>query len=97
MLKLAVVSGNSMEPTLREGQKILISKIGTPKKGDIVVLKHPYKNINIVKRVAAANESGYLVEGDNTGESTDSRHYGTIGKENLVGKVLFPYLSGRRR
>ncbi len=37
VVRVAAVSGSSMEPTLHEGDRLLLQSIGSPKAGDIVV------------------------------------------------------------
>lgn len=49
------VNGISMEPTLKEGQRIFVNRIGlrlgNPDRGDIIVFKDSSLNIYIIKRV----------------------------------------------
>lgn len=49
----SIVEGESMDPTLKNGERVIINKmvylIGEPKRGDIVIIKRPTKNY--VKRV----------------------------------------------
>ena len=65
------VEGISMEPTLRDGDTILLRSLGyTPAQGDVVVLTKPFGTVSgpIVKRVVAVAgqrvqidyDSGYL-------------------------------------
>lgn len=61
------VSGSSMEPTLNNGDGIVISKmdyrISKPKKGDIVVFKYPLDPTqNFVKRIIAVENQRVKVE-----------------------------------
>jgi len=57
----AVVKGNSMYPTLRDGQRIIVLKTKDFKVGDIVVAKHPEYGL-IVKRVGKIEgDSVYLI------------------------------------
>lgn len=55
VFQMALVNQISMEPTLKEGQMLIISKInyfiGSPKRGDIVVLKDDTQNKLLIKRV----------------------------------------------
>lgn len=87
------VTGNSMLPLLQPGTEILIStsayQKSMPKIGDIIVTIHPYyPELTIVKRITAINQDGnYFLMGDNPSESTDSRHWGTIKLEDIIGKV----------
>jgi signal peptidase I len=57
-----VVHGPSMEPTLMDGERLLVSKtaykLGKPKRGDVVVLRYPLDpSRDYIKRIVA-------VEGD---------------------------------
>jgi len=49
----SIVEGESMDPTLENGERVIINKfvylIGEPKRGDIVIIERPTKNY--VKRV----------------------------------------------
>lgn len=87
------ISGNSMLPLLKPGTEILINpnayQKSIPKIGDIIVTIHPaHPNLSIVKRITAINQDGsYFLTGDNPTESTDSRHWGTIKLEDIIGKV----------
>lgn len=55
IFQIAYVKGPSMEPTLYEGQILIVSKlnyrIGTPKRGDIVVLSDDLEHKDLIKRV----------------------------------------------
>lgn len=85
------VNGNSMLPTLHGGQDILSFNwfyIGRkPKIGDIVVIK--IGNKEMVKRVQSVYGREVFVEGDNKVESTDSRDFGPVKMDQVVGKVIF--------
>ena len=82
-----------MLPLLNPGETILIDPKAyrhvSPTPGDIVVAQHPYRsNLRLVKRVVAEVETGrYLLAGDNPLESTDSRSFGPVGIEQILGRV----------
>ncbi|MEO1429566.1 MAG: nickel-type superoxide dismutase maturation protease [Cyanobacteria bacterium J06633_8] len=92
MQKRMRVSGSSMLPELQPGEEILYNpkayRRKLPQVGDIVVARHPYQPIQIIKRVAVvlADGSCFLI-GDNTSSSTDSRSYGPIPLNKILGKV----------
>ena len=79
-----------MNPTLRDGEVVLVDREATVEVGDIVVAKHPVEqNSEVVKRVERINERGhYFLVGDNPDDSTDSRHYGAVTREYIKGKVV---------
>lgn len=85
------VHGHSMFPTLRERQNVLSFNWAylerLPKAGDIVVIKQEGKEI--VKRVQKVVDRKVFVTGDNQEESTDSRHFGPVGMDQIVGKVIY--------
>jgi nickel-type superoxide dismutase maturation protease len=86
------VSGSSMLPELQPGEEILFNpqayRQKPPNVGDIVVARHPYQEKQIIKRVALVLEDGScFLTGDNAQASTDSRSYGFIPLNKILGKV----------
>ncbi|MGB9980146.1 S24/S26 family peptidase [Methanobacterium sp.] len=61
---LAVVSGTSMIPTLKDGQEIIALKTKDIMVGDIVISKHPTYGL-IVKRVATIENGKVYLKSDN--------------------------------
>ncbi|MBI2036436.1 nickel-type superoxide dismutase maturation protease [Candidatus Microgenomates bacterium] len=88
-----VVSGHSMEPNFQEGQTVLVSYLPylfrPPKISDVVVIKDPRSRRLLLKRITNTKSKKYFVAGDNPKSSTDSRTFGSINKENILGKVIF--------
>jgi nickel-type superoxide dismutase maturation protease len=84
------VEGNSMLPTLKHGEEVLVKFGKTFQVGDIVFAKHPYKqSAKMIKRIEKISTSGKLfLIGDNPSESTDSRSFGEISAEEIIGKVV---------
>lgn len=134
------VSGNSMVPTMHNGDYLITEKISyrfrEPKRGEIVVLKNPRdESQDFIKRIIAVpgetlriinnsvyvndrilnenylpsnisthpgayvregdiikvGKNQYFAFGDNREHSSDSREWGPITKEEIVGKALFRY------
>lgn len=85
------VHGNSMFPTLHPDQDILSfnwAYLGRkPKVGDIVVIKVDGREM--VKRVQLIHGRMIVVTGDNKEESTDSRHFGAVNINQVIGKVIY--------
>jgi nickel-type superoxide dismutase maturation protease len=81
-----------MEPTLREGDQVIASPLpyllGQPSMGDLVVLRHPFEDRFLVKRISGIDGSRISIVGDNQQHSTDSRDFGPVSADHLVGKVL---------
>ena len=82
-----------MVPLLKPGDEVLVDPRAyrrlPPRPGDIVVARHPYRtDLRLVKRVAEVLDNGHcLLQGDNPAESTDSRVYGPLPPERILGRV----------
>ncbi len=86
------VVGDSMEGTVSDGDLIIYKKIN-PKNldlniGDIVVASHPkIKSKLIIKRIYQIDQNKFDLRGDNFLSSTDSREWGLVKLDLIVGKV----------
>ena len=88
-----------MYPTLTNGEKILVKRLGTPKKNDIIVFINPVSNKKegyLIKRIVEINNNTYFVMGDNTKDSVDSRTFGWIDKKLLIGKMIMKLPAGKK-
>jgi nickel-type superoxide dismutase maturation protease len=85
-----ICEGDSMNPTLKDGETVLIDRATKIEAGDIVVARHPIEQTSeLVKRVERINEHGhYFLVGDNLEDSNDSRHFGAVAREYIRGKVV---------
>ena len=81
-----VVTGHSMEPTLHDGQYLLYTHITQANPGDIVVFK--LKDEVLVKRVDFVEDHMYWVTADNQSNSEDSKNFGFIPEQNILGVVI---------
>lgn len=79
-----------MNPTLKDGETVLVDRTAKIGVGDIVVAKHPVEQRSeIVKRIERINKRGhYFLVGDNLEDSNDSRHFGAVAREYIKGKVV---------
>ena len=89
------VTGNSMLPTLYQGQIIgALTWFVTYHEGDVVVFRH--KGLDKIKRIRAITAHGLSLYGDNHLQSTDSRSFGMVEKSSITGKVVWPIELRRR-
>ncbi|MEV6930428.1 S24/S26 family peptidase [Dactylosporangium sp. NPDC051485] len=83
----ALVSGPSMAPTLRSGDRILVRRTTCARPGDLVVAAFRARpGLLVVKRVERADGDGWWIVGDNPFGSDDSSRYGTA---DVIGRVTF--------
>jgi nickel-type superoxide dismutase maturation protease len=92
-----LVAGSSMEPTLRDGDLLLVSYGGRVHPADVVVVALPGGRPLSVKRAVQHAEEGWWVEGDNAAASTDSRTLGRVAEEAVLGRVVLRYWPRPRR
>ena len=84
------VEDRSMEPTLSPGDFVLVNRwASTFAKGDLVALRDPESVSRVlVKRILDVTTSGaYFVVGDNGEASRDSRAFGAVPRDLIVGRV----------
>jgi len=99
--EVIVVKGESMSPTLHDGDLVLIDK--KPKLyrlGDVCVLVPPDEVDKIViKRITKVKpmDGLYWFLGDNRSNSYDSRDYGWVNEENIEGRVIKQWRKKKNR
>jgi signal peptidase I len=97
-----LAEGRSMSPAIETGRLLLVNKISygfqlpfglgylarwaEPAAGDVVVFWTPYGNL-AVKRCAGGGGGTFVAVGDNHDHSFDSRAYGPVSTDCIVGKV----------
>lgn len=85
------ISGHSMEPAIKNKQHVLISKIpyffSEPSVKEIVAFKKNQKIL--IKRIVRKIGDKYFLAGDNSKDSLDSRSFGLVSKNDILGKVIY--------
>lgn len=82
------ISGDSMFPSFENGQTVFIKAARPISEGDVVMFLH--NGLEKIKRVSGVDADKLYVLGDNPRFSTDSRHFGDIPLDTVVGKVIWP-------
>ena len=82
-----------MEPTLKNGDKLIFEKIMNSTNvgiDDIVLCSHPFKKIKIIKRVKSIKNGLYFLKGDNPNilYTSDSRTFGPLKINQIIGKLV---------
>ncbi len=86
------VVGPSMEPAVRNGQWWVVRKGAQLRQGDVVFLQHPKRSdLSVVKRLSHREDDGWWVLGDNPDMSDDSREFGVVADELILGRLLWRY------
>ena len=99
-----IAEGHSMVPVIKPGAILLVCKVfygiklpgsgsyitrwGSPKAGDVVVFYTPLGEIAVKRcgEILPGNE--FFALGDNGPLSYDSRNYGPVPYNNIIGRVL---------
>lgn len=89
------VTGRSMEPTLHDGEFVLVNpRRRIPRAGRLAVARHPTMRddstgdrLLVIKRVGHTDERGVHLISDNPTEGTDSRTWGPVPPGDMVGTV----------
>jgi signal peptidase I len=92
-----------MEPAINDGAILVISRISyglqlpsnrylfrwaEPKVGEIVVFYTPSGELAVKRCTVTGKDGLFFAEGDNRLASYDSRSYGHVPAEKIIGKVL---------
>ena len=91
-----IVEGESMAPSVSPGERVFVLRAAywfrSPKPGDIVVLRDPREPERLlIKRIDVVHANSVEVAGDNAEGSTDSRIFGPVPNDLILGKVWFRY------
>jgi signal peptidase I len=92
MLRFLKVRGDSLAPEFQMGDFVLVSKIPflflRPSPGDVIAFRQPGYGL-LIKRIQNLTSDGGLNVMGNHPESIDSRVFGTVRREDMIGKVIW--------
>ena len=83
------VHGDSMWPTLKDGDYVEAIQGQAPAVGDIVVVDHPFKKMTVIKRVKRILQEGLFIQGDNPDPiaSDDSHNFGPVPTSSIIAII----------
>jgi signal peptidase I len=87
---LAVVRGRSMQPTLYDGDRLIVHHGAQPRPGQLVVVRLPARGVAVKRatmRQPVGESSGWWVERDNPAEGVDSWQVGAIPDRDVIAVV----------
>jgi signal peptidase I len=104
LFDFVIAEGRSMVPAIRPGKVLVVNKLSyglrlpgagayllrwsLPRPGDIVVFYSPLGEIVVKRCGEGAGGDRFYALGDNSLQSYDSRMYGPVAADNVIGKVL---------
>lgn len=91
-MRLMRVKGQSMVPRLMPGDFVVIAKWLPIRKGSLIIFKKPGYG-KMIKEVIS-KDVGYEVRGSHQ-NSVDSRTFGPVSKQEIIGRVLFSIGKGK--
>jgi nickel-type superoxide dismutase maturation protease len=96
------IEGESMLPDLHPGDFIAVNRwayiLHSPKIGDAVAAKDPRNEKRImIKRVSGVKQEQIFLQGINGAHSTDSRTFGFVSRNKVVGKVFLCFSGNRKQ
>lgn len=76
-----------MEPAYCDGDLVLINPAATTVEGAVVVARHPFKNLEVIKFVHSVDDDGYISLESPGG--ADSAQFGRVPQHTVRGTVTF--------
>lgn len=92
MLRLFKISGDSLYPFYKNGERVVCRKVfknTTIQINDAVVFKKNSHGM-MIKKVTSIEKNAYFVEGTNP-YSIDSRDFGSLPHAEIAYKVIFKF------
>ncbi|GAA1967760.1 nickel-type superoxide dismutase maturation protease [Kitasatospora viridis] len=83
------VDGPSMVPTLYPGDRVVVRYGARVRPGAVLLVRHPMRqDLLVVKRAAELRSKGWWLLSDNQFLGNDSRDFGAVPPELVLGRVL---------
>jgi phage repressor protein C with HTH and peptisase S24 domain len=95
-VRLVRVAGESMRPTLRDGDLLLVRTGARVRAGRLVIVRLP-DGVTAVKRATHRVPEGWWVERDNPALGVDSWQVGAVAEADVIGVVFARIWPPRRR
>lgn len=80
-------------PEFRDGDLVLLDPSAQVKTDDVVVARHPFKKLDVIKYVDAVDDDGYLRLRSPGGE--DSSQFGRVAASTVRGRVTINVSAAR--
>jgi len=84
----AIVRGRSMEPGLREGDRLLVRWGAVPQETDVVLARFADGTLAVKRaserRTTRSNAAGWWLLSDNPTDGVDSRHRGVVPADDVL-------------
>jgi signal peptidase I len=104
LFDFVIADGRSMVPAIRPGTVLVVNRLAygirlpwtrryllrwsLPKAGDVVIFLTPQGQIAVKRCGTVTGEREFFALGDNSLESYDSRSYGPVPADSIMGKVM---------
>ncbi len=105
--EFVIVEGDSMLPAISQGMVLIVNRVAygfrfpwmekylvswkMPQKDDIVVFITPQGHTAVKRCGDIVDETFFMAFGDNKNDSFDSRAYGPVPIDNILGQVIGNY------
>ncbi|MDR1256732.1 MAG: S26 family signal peptidase [Spirochaetaceae bacterium] len=99
-----ITEGESMSPAIRNGSILVINRLAygfrplasggylcrwaLPEKDNVIVFYTPSGDLAVKRCAEALGDGSFIALGDNRLESYDSRSYGPVPFDNILGRVV---------